>query len=247
MKKDTKKVQNKGSGKKKILIAIIVVIIIIVVAFLVRFFSYRASQVSTIKNEAKALGNTTINEELQVDITIKTKNEYAVIEQTMKDYINQIVELEKQGEDVFKVEELEALMSQENLASDAKEFTKSKETISNFKTNVEQYMNEAISLLDKEKFLSMIDDKDISNYYKKLYKDLINESGLGKNLDKSKETIQNEKKSLSEILDYYNELFNYLSENQSYWFFSNGLISFNSQEKLDGYMEIVGKMKNLEE
>lgn len=247
MKKDTKKVQKKGSGKKKILITIIVVIIIIVVAFLIQFFSYRASQISIIKDEAEALGTATINDELQVDMTIKTKDEYAVIEQTMKDYINQIVELEKQGEEVFKVEELEALMSQENLASDAKEFTKSKETIANFKTNVEQYMNEAISLLDKEKFLSMIDDKDISEYYKKLYKDLINESELGENLNKSRETLQNEKTSLSEILDYYNELFNYLSENQSYWFFSNGLIAFNNQEKLDGYMQIVAKMKNLEE
>ena len=57
-------------------------------------------------------------------------------------------------------------MSFENIKNDGPEFTQTKAKIAEMRKAGEEYIEQLLSLCEKERFLTVIDDKDISDYYK---------------------------------------------------------------------------------
>lgn len=246
--KNKEEQKNKKGNRKIVTILVILAIVLIAIAVGVyAFFKYHGEQLEILTNEANVLSIMDIDENTTIDMTIKSKGDYAVIEQTMKDYINEVVQVVKQNETVFDTESIQSLMSAENLKNDAKDFTESKQKIATFRTNAEQYLDKAMSLVEENNILGAIDDKDVSDYYKELYKTLMLDSKTSEKLKESKTELESAKQQLLQTLDFFTELFNYLSDNKDSWTLVNGQIIFSTQEKLDGYMEIVGKMKDLNE
>lgn len=93
---------------------------------------------------------------------IKTKGQYAIVEETMKQYLNQTLELAKEADNVYKPEEIEQILSIENIKEDGPDFVKTKENIAKMKQDSENYINEFIELCNADKLLAAIDDKDVS-------------------------------------------------------------------------------------
>ena len=169
----------KGKSKKGIIIAIIIVLVILAVS-VIGYFAYIGNQVELLNAEInKAMEtlenladeNGTINKNVQIDMEIKTTGKFAIVEETFKSYINEVAELSKQADDIFDEETFENLLSEENIKNDGPEFVQTKAKISEAKTKTEEYLDKVIETCSKEKMLTLLDEKEISDYYKEVYKE----------------------------------------------------------------------------
>ena len=68
----------------------------------------------------------TVDQDAKIDMEIKTKGSYAVVEQTLKEYLNETLETSKKAPEIIKTEDIEKLMSFENIKNDGPEFTQNK-------------------------------------------------------------------------------------------------------------------------
>ena len=127
----------KGKSKKGIIITIIIVLVILAVS-VIGYFAYIGNQVELLDTEInKAIEtleniadeNGTINKDAQIDMKIKTTGKFAIIEETYKNYINEMAELSKQADDIFDEEAFENILSEENIKNDGPEFIQSKAKI----------------------------------------------------------------------------------------------------------------------
>lgn len=244
----------KGKSKKGIIITIIIVLVILAVS-VIGYFAYIGNQVELLDTEInKAIEtleniadeNGTINKDAQIDMKIKTTGKFAIIEETYKNYINEMAELSKQADDIFDEETFENILSEENIKNDGPEFIQSKAKISEAKTKTEEYFDKVIEICSKEKMLTLLDDKEISNFYKETYREAIEEAIKSENLEKTIEDLKKSKTQVSKAYEYLNKIITFLSDNKSSWTFEDGQITFNSQTKLNQYNELVKEVPEID-
>lgn len=237
----------KGKSKKGIIIAIIIVLVILAVS-VIGYFAYIGNQVELLNAEInKAMEtlenladeNGTINKNVQIDMEIKTTGKFAIVEETFKSYINEVAELSKQADDIFDEETFENLLSEENIKNDGPEFVQTKAKISEAKTKTEEYLDKVIETCSKEKMLTLLDEKEISDYYKEVYKEAIEEATESEDLEKTNAELKETKTQISEVFDYMNKILTFLGDNKSAWTLEDGQITFNSQTKLDQYNKLI--------
>lgn len=234
----------KKKSRKGIITAILVVIII--VAGIVTFVAYHASQIGLLTTQMQTMQESgvlnadgTVNQEAKIDMEIKTKGGYAVVEQTMKDYLNETLTLAQQAETIYNQEEIEALLSVENIQNDGPEFTQTKTKITQMRTDIEEYIDRFIELCNEENLLSAIDDKDVGNYYKELYKQLVVDDEAGKELEQVATQLEEAKGTIISAFDYIYNIVEFLSQNSEAWTIQNGQIAFYDQNIMNEYNELI--------
>ena len=87
--------------------------------------------------------------------------------------------------------------------------------------------------------MSYINDKGLDSYYTDLYKNEFVGDIESQYTDK---TVENSIDEILGILNVYEEVINFLVENQNSWEISNDNIVFNSQSLSDQYTELVNKL-----
>lgn len=244
--------EEKKKSKKKIIISIVVIIAIIAIA-VVGFFTYHGQQVALLTAEIqKATGveavnaDGTINRDAKIDMEIKTKGGYAVVEETLKSYLNEAITLAQGADSLYDQEQIENTLSIENIKNDGPDFVKTKENIAQMKQDGEEYIDKFIELCNEEKLLSAIDDKQVSDYYKELYKQLAIDEGASEELKNSISELEEAKADLVEVFDYLNKLVEFLSDNKSSWTVEGEQIVFYSQDKLDEYQKLIEEASTIE-
>lgn len=242
----TKNTENK-KNKKKLIISIILGVII-VIAVVIGYFMYMESQIELLDNEISNSLNTlgtvynedgTINNDVKINTEIKTKGKFAIVEEAFKNYINDIAEVTKKAEDVFNDESLENILDEDNLEKDGPDFTQTKEKIMKSKTESEEYIDNVLELCSKEKILTLLDEKSLSEYYKEAYKEAIEESEEIEELEKARTDLQYTKTEVSEAYDYVIKILTFLSDNKSSWEIEDGQIAFTSQSKLNEFNQLL--------
>lgn len=170
---------------------------------------------------------------------IKTKGGYAVVEETLKNYLNETLTLAKEAENIYDEETLENMVSTENIKNDGPDFIETKAKIAEMKKAGEDYIDRFIELCNEEKLLTAIDEKPVSDYYKELYKQLVTDEQAGKELNDTLTDLEEAKATISESFDYLNNIVNFLSENKSFWTLRGKQIMFYDQAKLNEYNKLV--------
>ena len=233
----------KKNSKKKI---IITVILVLVVVFLLigGFIFYHGNQLGTLIAEVNKIAEIEIADESgnlienPLDTEIKTKGSYAVIEKTFKDYMSEVVTSTQNLLKTFNGDKMSNFLTIENIKEDGPDFINTKQEISVMKQTLEDFDNVVSEYFDEEKLLAKIDDKDISDYYKELYKRLAVDEESSKQLKENMEKIEDSEKILEDSLGYLEKIINYLSDNKDYWQIINDQIIFTSQDKLNEYTEM---------
>ncbi len=239
------KTENKKKSKKGLIIAIIVVVLAIIVGISL-FVAYHASQVALLVSETNKItsmeilkADGTVNENAKIDMEIKSKGSYAIVEQTLKEYLNETLETSKKAPEIIKSEDIENLMSFENIKNDGPEFTQTKAKIAEMRKAGEEYIEQLLSLCDTERFLTVIEDKGVSDYYKEVYRKLAVDEETEKELNETREKGEKAKKQITASFDYIESLFNFLSEHKSDWTIMGSQIMFYNQSVLNQYQELV--------
>ena len=162
--------------KKKIFI-IISVIVLIMVAFLAYIFISDMIQEKKLQEEFSYIDGLMENEESQTD-EIKealnrniTKGDYLEVEKSYKQYLKDTFQ---NMEDITKVlddENIANILSKENYQKDGPEFINTKKYIEETRKSLEDGKNKYYELLTKDGAMNYINNKDIDDYYKDLFKE----------------------------------------------------------------------------
>ena len=237
--------EEKKKSKKGIIAGIIIVVITIAIA-VVGFFAYHGQQLALLTTETQNAvavktvnDDGTINKEAKIDMEIKTKGSYAIVEETLKSYLNEALTLAQQADSLYSQEEIENTLSIENIKSDGPDFVQTKEKIAQMKKSGEEYIDKFIELCNEENLLAAIDDKQVSDYYKELYKQLATDEEAGKELANTVSELETLKTDLLAAFDYLNSIVEFLSDNKSSWTVEGEQIVFYSQAKLDEYQKLI--------
>lgn len=240
--------EEKKKSKKGIIIAIIIAAVIIAIA-IIGFFGYHGQQVALLTVETqKAIATKTtyedgsINKEAKIDMEIKTKGGYAIVEETLKNYLNEVLTTAQEAENLYQEEEIENILSAENIKTDGPEFVKTKAKIAEMKKAGEEYIEKLINLCSEEKLLAAIDEKEVDDYYKELYKQLATDEEAGKEVEETVRELEKSKTTLTSAFDYLNSIVEFLSNNKSSWEIEDNQIVFYSQQKLDEYNALLSAM-----
>lgn len=239
------KTEKKKKSKKGLIVAIIAIVLVIIVGVSI-FVGYHATQLATLTEEVNQINLTellesdgTINKEATIDMEIKTSGSYAVVEETLKNYLNETLELGKQAEDIISEDELQNLVSFENIKNDAPDFVQIKAKIAEMKKSGEEYIDKFITLCNKDNMLSAIEGKGVSEYYKELYKKLAIDENDEKELDEAIEELNKARNQITVGFEYIENMVNFLSEHKSDWTIQGNQIMFYKQSVLDEYQKIV--------
>lgn len=243
---EKKEKQEKKQGKGKKIALIILVIVIIIAIGIFALINYHKTQLELLNQEAQKISELqitaedgTISENVSVDMDIKTKGQYAIVEDTLKQYLNQALELAKEAENVYETEKIENILSIDNIKADGPDFVQTKENIAKMKQDSENYINEFVELCNPDKLVSAIDDKQVSEYYKEIYRTLALDETTKQELESIIAEMENQRTSVNEAFDYLTQVVSFLSDNKSSWQIEGDQIMFKSQSMLDEFNELI--------
>ena len=230
--------------KKKVLIAILIIIVIAIAV--VGYFVFRdmmqEDKLKTELSELQQLVNTenidmdAVNERL--DRTI-TSGDYAQVENAFKSYLRENFNNSIEIANILNDEKLTNLLTVENYESDGKDFTESKEYITNTRETLEDCKNKYTEFFTEDKAMSYINSKGLDSYYTDLYR---NELMGDMDLASQDMTVQDSIDEVISILNTSEEVLNLLSENQDAWEIEGENIVFNSDSLSNKYDELINSL-----
>lgn len=232
--------------KNKTLIGVLItvgVIIFLLVAIFIYFVISDLKQEEKLKTEINDITTLMSKEDInyteidkRLDRTI-TKGDCAKTEQAAKEYLKDIINEVKTITDILEDEKLINILTVSNYKSDGPNFTKSKTYVANTKTSLIEATKKYNELLTDDKIISYINAKKVDSYYVDLYKnDLIG------TVDKQGANIDNEITQITDILNVYEEVLNFLIKNKSSWTIENNTIVFNTDEQVNEYNRLISKI-----
>lgn len=227
--------------KKKILMVLLIIIVIALVG--VGYFVFTdMMQEDKLKTELSELNDLVNAENINMDAVNEklnrriTTGDYEKVEDAYKSYLRDNFDNSIQIANILNDEKITTLLTVENYESDGKDFTESKEYITNTRETLEECKAKYTEFLTEEKAMSYINDKGLDSYYTDLYKNEF----IGDMSSASQDTtVQNSIDEVITILNTSEEVLNLLSENQNSWEIDGENISFNSESLSNQYDELV--------
>ena len=230
--------------KKKILIivGIIIPIVIGVIAYFVITDLQQEDKLTAELQEISNLVNSQnidtdqINERL--DRTV-TRGDYAVVEQSFKQYLKDNFDVSMKIADILNDEKLTTILTADNYKQDGKDFVETKNYISTTRDQLETYKTEYKDFFTEDKVMSYINDKNLDSYYTDLYKqELVGDIES----DNETEVVESAINDVIGILDIYEEVINFLVDNQNSWNVQDDTIEFTSESLQNQYNSLIDKL-----
>ena len=230
--------------KKKILIVLLIIIVIALVG--VGYFVFTdMMQEDKLKTELSELNDLVNAENINMDAVNEkldrriTTGDYEKVEDAYKSYLRDNFDNSIQIANILNDEKITTLLTVENYESDGKDFTESKEYITNTRETLEECKAKYTEFLTEERAMSYINDKGLDSYYTDLYKNEF----IGDMSSASQDTtVQDSIDEVITILNTSEEVLNLLSENQNSWEIDGENISFNSESLSNQYDELVNSL-----
>ena len=250
MKEENKKKEGKNS-RKKVVIAIIIIVLAVALA-VGGFIFYHGNQTGKLITEANKMAEVQIvNEdgslvENPIDMEIKTTGSYAVVEETLKSYMNEIITETQELIKSLDEDKIMNLVSIDNIKEDGPDFTNSKAEIANMRESIDIYVSRMEENTKEDNLLSRIDDKNVSQYYKELYKQLAIDEESGASMKASIEELKTAQEEAKTALDDLESLFNFLSENKGEWQVEGDQIVFTTQSAYDEYTSLMSTLETMQ-
>lgn len=230
--------------KKKVLIVLLIIIVIALVG--VGYFVFTdMQQEEKLKTELSELNDLVNAENIDIDAVNEklerriTTGDYEKVEDAYKSYLRDNFDNSIQIANILNDEKITTLLTVENYESDGKDFTESKEYITNTRTTLEECKNKYTEFLTEEKAMSYINDKGLDSYYTDLYK---NEFIGDMSLASKDTTIQDSIDEVITILNTSEKVLNLLSENQNNWEIDGENISFNRESLSNEYDSLINSL-----
>ena len=246
----------KNKKIKKILIIIAILLAIIVITFIVGFIVFMndvkneqkedEEQVSILDSEVENINElmeteTTIDDE---SLEIKTTGDYAVVESTIKEHMKEWQEIANECSMLLEGKGLEDVLTIEDIQQNDENFSLSKQKIVTQRERIQTDYQKYEEFFDIEKTWGKIEDKDIPDYYKELYKSYFQNNVT---LEEQKSKVENQKQKLLEELDILDKIADFLSNTRNDWRIENNTVTFNTQENYNQYTSLIDELEKVRE
>jgi len=227
------KVKEEKDKINKIILTILLILVILVIAIGI---VYGGRIINKVKLD-RELGNLADKEtSSESNITLVTSGEFGVVEQKIKEYYDEYLDLRKGFMDKVNDEKLEEILKTENYNEDGPEFT---ESVNYLNTSKEEFNNIAENLLDllsKENIVSRIENESIGDYYKDLYKGYFLEGDrLADTFEESYQDIKDVQSLMNNLYDNEIKILNFLTENAEHWEVLDDKLTFNDDALSEEY------------
>ena len=194
--------------------------------------------------------NKEINEINKLDITkdkynrrIKTSGEYALVEKTIKNYLNDYSEGVQEVKSTMNDSKLTKVLSFDNYSTDGFEFVESFKYLNTTKEYFNKEIDSLIKKSDKKYMEKYIDKKISDKYFNNLCNELMVTEERIKSFEETKKTLEEIKTRVNKIIDTSTEILNLLKDNKDDCVLEDGQIKFKSKPVFDKYNELVNKIK----
>lgn len=230
---------------KKVLIGIGILFVILVTLFIVMVIK-DLQQEALLKQEIIDYSNKDLATD-NFNIEIKTKGDYAYIEEAVKKYYKKLSDNVKEISSYLNKDEFTKILSPENLIKDHPDFVLSHATVKNVKEKMKNLLGNIEELCDEKTIKDLIDKEKLSDedYYYELYEKLMYTKKDLKELASVKEEMQQLSMTLTEFLDKIDEILTYLQINNSKIEYKNTGIFFATDEALVGYKKLLTELQTI--
>ena len=230
--------------KKKILI-IVGIIILIVIGVIAYFVITDLQQEDKLTAELQEISNLVNSQNIDIDQINErldrtvTRGDYAVVEQSFKQYLKDNFDVSMKIADILNDEKLTTILTADNYKQDGKDFIETKNYISTTRDQLETYKTEYKDFFTEDKVMSYINDKNLDSYYTDLYKqELVGDIES----DNETELVESAINDVIGILDIYEEVINFLVDNQNSWNVQDDTIEFTSESLQNQYNSLIDKL-----
>ncbi len=230
--------------KKKILI-IVGIIILIVIGVIAYFVITDLQQEDKLTAELQEISNLVNSQNIDIDQINErldrtvTRGDYAVVEQSFKQYLKDNFDVSMKIADILNDEKLTTILTADNYKQDGKDFVETKNYISTTRDQLETYKTEYKDFFTEDKVMSYINDKNLDSYYTDLYKqELVGDIES----DNETEVVESAINDVIGILDIYEEVINFLVDNQNSWNVQDDTIEFTSESLQNQYNSLIDKL-----
>ena len=229
-KNDSGKQGKDGNKLNKVILTILLILVIFVVAIGI-IYGGRIINKAKLDRELENLVNSGSSSEKLENTTTVTSGEFAVVEETVKEYFKEYSNLRQQFMERVNDSKLQSVLTPENYEQDGPEFTESIKYINTAKEEFNNIADELLNLLSTENIETRIQDKDIGDYYKDLYKGyFIDNNDLSSTFQETYQDTLDDRTLMNNLYDNEIEILSFLTENKEHWEVLDNKLTFDDQE-----------------
>lgn len=174
---------------------------------------------------------------------IKTSGNYALVERTIKNYLNDYSKGIQKVKNTMSDSKLTKILSFDNYTSDGFEFVESFKYLNSEKESFNKEIDSLIEKSNKKNIEKYINKRIKDNYYNNLCTELMITDERMKSLEETKKTLEEIKSKVNKVIDTSTEVLNLLKDNKDDCVLEDGQIKFKSKAVYDKYNELINKIK----
>ena len=219
-----------GNKLNKVILTILLILVIFVVAIGI-IYGGRIINKAKLDRELENLVSKDISSVDLSNTAPVTSGEFAVVEETVKEFFKEYSDLRQQFMEKVNDSQLQSILTTENYEQDGPEFTESINYINTAKEEFNNIADELLNLLSTENIEARIKDKDIGDYYKDLYKGyFIDNNDLSTTFQETYQDTVDDKSLMNNLYDNEIKILNFLTENKAHWEVLDNKLTFDDQE-----------------
>ena len=224
--------------KKKMIVIGAILVLIVLGGY---FASLDLKQGVILRKEVDTIGKLDITKD-EIDMTIKTKGDYAVVEKTIKEYLNTYSINIKETMNIMQDKKMAEILTADNYKNDGPEFINSKEYISKTKTDFNQKMELLINMTSEEKMMQEIESKNLDSNFVELYRELMLGEKMEEDLKQMVKSLEEASVTINNILDTQQKVIELLINNKGNWEVKGNQTQFSTQKLVNEYNNLIGNL-----
>ena len=223
--------------KKPVIVVIGVIISIIIIIMAVNLVKDLNAE-KILKEEVNKITNLDFTKD-EIDMRIKTKNDYAIVEKTIKEFWNEYHSLAREIIELTNDDKVKNILSIQNYELDGKEFKTTKDYISSTQSKIKDNINKIIELTNKDNIEKRIEDKKLTQYYVDLYNELMVDYDIEDDISATIKELEDLQNHVDDVFNYYTKVIDFLVTNQSSWTINNEKLEFTSESLANQYNALI--------
>ena len=136
-------------------------------------------------------------------------------------------------------EQVSQMLSAENIQADPEKLTVVEQKLDEYEKKLDDYLLQTDNISSEISIMEKIDEKNLSNYYKDIYKNVMLNEATQEKLEMVKTAVSSAQEVAEERLDEMRDVIDFLIENKKYWELGDGKIQFTNINKLTEYYQLL--------
>ena len=210
---------------------------------LIGFLAIRdATSINQLKKEVNELTKLSIVND-RYKCSIKTKGGYAIVETSIKEYLDDYAVSVQEVSDLIHDPKLAKILSYDNYLEDGPDFQNSIAYLNESKKTFNDEIDQLLVDLEEEQIMENIYRRTDDSYYISLYEELMFDGDMTDELYQSRDMFQKTKVKVNDIYDSSLDVLNFLVTYHDQWKLEDGQIKFETQELLNYYQTLIAQVQ----